>query len=145
VLHEARQLQAVPQVMASPSMHTRVWEWLSAAWHPPLAGEVATAAGTQAQEHVFTLDEGHIRVRCDWWTPESGHPGMLRLSWHASVTRTTEFWARFTRADDPAVLLAEARLGDYPDGDKMYTADVLGFDPTRQPWALTIVLREPKS
>lgn len=117
--------------------------WLSAFWHPLLAGVPPTAAATRPQEHVFHLDDGDIRVTCHWWTPQQDQPAMLRVTWQAHVTRPVEFWARFARPDDPAALLGEVRLGSFLEGDKVFTAEMLGFDPARDPWAFAILLREP--
>jgi hypothetical protein len=118
--------------------------WLSALWHPPLAGALATAADIPLQEETFYLDEGTIRVTCSWWTATRDRPAALWLQWHVDVTRPGELWVRFTRAapEAAAVVLAELRLGTALAGEVAWSADTLGFDPSRERWALALVLRE---
>jgi hypothetical protein len=101
-----------------------------------------TAAETPAQEHVFYLDEGSIRVTCAWWAARQTQPTSLRIAWHADLTLGGEFWARFTRADDATVVLAEVPLGQALAGEEVFSAQELGFDPTCEPWAVALLLRE---
>lgn len=118
--------------------------WLSPLWHPPLAGELVTAADTSAQEQVFSLDDGEIRVTCEWRAAYQDQPAMLRITWQAHITLPGDFWVRFTRLDDPTAVLAEVRLGSALEGEEVFTAHALGFDPTQEPWALTLLLKEPQ-
>ena len=122
----------------SPSLRDRLVRWLSPAWHPI----ASTADGGSAQKHVFPLEDGNITVTCDWWIPQQDQPGRLRVEWQAQVALPVEFWARFTRPDDPTALLAEIHLGNFLWGEKVFTVEMLGFDPAREPWAFAIVLRE---
>jgi hypothetical protein len=117
-------------------------QWVSEFWCPPLAGEPVTASALPAQEQTFYLPEGSIQVICTWWAGSPGQPAGLLMTWRADVTRAGEFWARFTRRDDAAAVLAELPLGEELTGDKGWSAQDLGFDPTRTPWAVAIVLRE---
>jgi hypothetical protein len=148
-------LQVPPEEAESPHSYAReaarptlrdhlegLVQWVSELWSPPLAGEPVTAAGTPSQEHVFYLDEGSIRVTCAWWSASPGQLAGVLITWRADVTRAGEFWARFTRWDDAAAVLAELPLGDALAGEKVWSAPDLGFDPTRDPWAVAIVLRE---
>jgi hypothetical protein len=72
-------------------------------------------------------------------------PGMLRVIWQAHVALPVEFWVRFTRPTDPAAVLGEVRLGSFLEGDQVFTAEMLGFDPAREPWACAILLRETRA
>jgi transcriptional regulator with XRE-family HTH domain len=116
--------------------------WVSELWCPPLAGAIVTAAETPAQEHVFYLDEGSIRLTCAWWAAEQGRPAALRIAWHADLTLAGDFWARFTRPDDATAVLAEVLLGSALAGEEVLSTPELGFDPTREPWAVTLLIRE---
>jgi transcriptional regulator with XRE-family HTH domain len=141
---EAEQLHSHAEV-TRPTLRDHLEDlvrWLSPLWCPPLAGEVVTAAETPAQEHVFYLDEGSIRVTCAWWAARQTQPTSLRIAWHADLTLGGEFWARFTRADDATVVLAEVPLGQALAGEEVFSAQELGFDPTCEPWAVALLLRE---
>jgi hypothetical protein len=135
----------VAQAQARAPLHDPLIRWLSALWHPLLAGELATAADIPPQEKTFYLDEGTIRLTCTWWTATRDRPAALWMQWHADVTRPGELWVRFTRAapDEAAVVLAELRLGSALAGEAEWSTDTLGFNPSREHWALALILREP--
>lgn len=133
----------VPGEEAPEALRDRVIRWLSPLWPPPLAGELVTAANTTAQEQVFYLDDGRIKVTCEWRTAYQDQPALLRIAWQAHLTLPGDLWVRFTRLNDPTDLLAEIRLGLEPEGEAVFPTPVLGFDPTREPWALTLLLKEP--
>jgi hypothetical protein len=130
------------QATARLPLHDRLVRWLSPLWHPPMAGVPVTAAAPSTQAHTFYLDEGVIEVTCTWWGAAPGQPAALRLAWQADVPLAGEFWARFTQPEDVTVVLAEVSLGSALAGEAVFAAQELGFDPTRQPWALTLLLRE---
>lgn len=144
---EAPQPQAIPQLAPRRAFHDRVIDalvrYVSPLWHPALAGEPVAAADTAEQEQVFYLDEGSLRLTCRWWAASQGQPAALWLAWYADITRPGDFWVRFTRRDDPTAVLAERMLGGTFTGEAGWSADELGFDPTREPWSLTLVLTEP--
>ena len=116
---------------------------MSLPWRPLWAGEPVTAADIPVQEQVFTFDEGTIRVTCEWRAAYQHQPAFLRLIWQASLSLPTDIWARFTRPDDPTVVLTEIELGTNFAGTAACTVSDLGFDPRREPWALVLVLKEP--
>jgi hypothetical protein len=137
----------VAQAQARAPLHDPFIRWLSALWHPPLAGALVTAADIPPQEKTFYLDEGTIRVTCTWWTATRDRPAALWMQWHADVTRPGDLWVRFTHAapEEAAVILAELRLGSALAGEAEWSTDTLGFDPSRERWALALMLREPAS
>lgn len=117
--------------------------WLSPLWQPFLAGEIVTAADTAPQQQVFELDEGWIRVTCRWWSGSAGQPASLWLEWYADITQAGTLQVRFTRPNDARTVLAEKPLGAELSGEVEWSAGELGFDPASEPWAITIMLREP--
>jgi hypothetical protein len=135
-----------PKVAAArPTLHDRLVRWLSPLWAPLLAGEVATAADTAAQAHTFYRDEGEIRVTCEWRAAVADQPAILRIAWQVSLRRPGNLWVQVTRRDDPAVRLAELALGSALEGERVWSADALGFDPSRVPWAMRLVVTEPEA
>lgn len=134
---------AGPLAAALQTLGGGLVRWLSPLWLPPLAGELVTAADTSAQEEIFYLDEGSIRLTCQWWAASQGQPATLWVAWYVNITLPGDFWIRFTRRDDPTTVLAEMPLGRALTGERGWSADELGFDPMREPWALTFVRTEP--
>lgn len=126
----------------SPTLRDPLVRWVSYLWHPLLAGEPVTAADTRTQAQIFRLDGGEIRVTCAWRAAYQDQPAVLRVAWQAHTGLPGEFWVRFTQQEDPTAVLAEMRLGSFSKGEKVFTSDLLGFDPTRQPWALALLLKD---
>jgi len=135
--------RAVPPPSHAAGLRERLVHWISALWQPLWAGEPVTAADIPAQEQVFAFDEGEIRLTCEWRAAYQHQPALLRLTWQANLPVPTDIWVRFAQPDDPTVVLTEVQLGQALAGEAVWTAPELGFDPTREPWALIIVLREP--
>lgn len=133
-----RPRQPGPLVPTLQALGERRELWRSPAWHPFLAGEPVAAAATSPQEQIFPLGPGE-KIRVTYEREAAG----LRITWHADITRSGEFWVRFTLRDDPAVLLAELLLGRALEGEQRFSTAALGFDPTREPWVLTLLMKEP--
>ena len=129
----------------SPTLRDRLVRWLSPPWQPTWAGELITAADVAAQEHVFALDDGEIQVTCGWRAAYKNLPATLRVTWQAHMTLAGVFWVRFTHPTDPTRPPVEIRLGNTVAGEEEFTAETLGFDPTRDPWALAILLKAPEA
>jgi transcriptional regulator with XRE-family HTH domain len=143
---EAEQPHGRADETARPVLRDRLEglvQWVSEIWCPLLAGEPVTASALPPQEQIFYLPEGSIQVSCMWWAASPGQPAGLLMTWRADVTRSGEFWVRFTRRDDAAAVLAELPLGEELAGEKDWSAQELGFDPTRDPWAVAVLLRDP--
>jgi anti-sigma factor RsiW len=135
------------QEAARPTLHDRfvgVVHWLSPLCQPLLAGEPATAADTPTQEYSFYLEEGTIRLTLAWWAATPGQPAALRIAWHVDTPTAADFWVRFTRREDPTVVLGQVPLGSAAAGEEVFSAQELGFDPTREPWAFIVLQREPE-
>jgi len=82
-------------------------------------------------------------VRCLWRSRHNETPADVRISWSANLPTPSELWVRFMRPD-AATLLREVRLGMDLVGRETFTTDDLGFDPSTEKWALSIVLKEVK-
>jgi hypothetical protein len=128
-----------------PTLRDRLVRWLSPPWQPAWAGAMVTAADVAAQEHVFTLDDGDIQVTCGWRAAYGHLPATLRVTWQAHMTLPGDFWVRFTHPTDPTRPPVELRLGNTVAGEEEFTAETLGFDPTREPWALAILVKAPEA
>ena len=127
------------QAPGRPPLGSRLVHWLTPIWEPLLAGQLVTAAAeTPEQTQVFTTVEGEMRLTCEWHAASGERPALLRLAWHADLTGVWDFWVRFTRPDDPTVVLAVIPLGRALAGEEVWAAPALGFDPTRDPWAVTL-------
>ena len=119
--------------------------WISPVWHPQWAGQPVSAGDIARQKHRFPIAEGgNIEVTCSW-KPESpeGASAYLDIAWHADTVLDGEFWCRFVEPGTDTVL-AEISLGAYREGGKYVTRDVLGFDPSTEPWAISILLKHQR-
>jgi hypothetical protein len=125
----------------STPLRDRLVRWLSPPWQPTWAGELVTAADVAPQEHVFALDDGDIQVTCGWRAAYGSLPAALRVTWQARLTLAGDFWLCFTHPTDPTRPPVEIRLGNTVAGEEEFTAATLGFDPTRHPWALAILVK----
>jgi hypothetical protein len=134
-----------PAATSAPPLWEQFRSWLSPLWQPLFAGEVVTAADVPPQEQTFYLEDGDIHLTCEWRTAYQQQPATLRLVWQANLSRPGELWVRFTPPDDPTVLRAEICLGTSLAGEETFTAQGLGFDPTREPWALMLEFREAQA
>jgi hypothetical protein len=137
--------QVGPLAAALQTLGDGLLRWLSPLWHPPLAGELSTAADTAAQTHTFYCDEGEIRVTCEWRAAVTDQPAILRIAWQASLSCQGDLSVQLTQRDDPAVQLAELGLGSALEGEHVWSAHTLGFDPSRVPWAMRLVVTEPSA
>jgi transcriptional regulator with XRE-family HTH domain len=115
--------------------------WVSERCVPQLAGVMPTAADIPPEDKTFYLDEGTIHVTFQWWPAAPGRPAGLLLQWRADLL-AGNLWAQFTRRDDEAVVLAEVPLGSALADEAVFSAQELGFDPTREPWGVTFQIRE---
>jgi hypothetical protein len=121
--------------------HTMI-KWMSELFQPQWAGQFATAADLPEQKYTFKVEQGGVIAVICSWKPQSGQtPAYLDLAWKADTIMDGEFWCVFVEPDTKKVL-AEVSLGDYREGGKYLTSQSLGFDPSTQPWAITVLMKE---
>ena len=128
----------------SPTLRDRLVRWLSPLWQPQWVGELVTAADIPEQEHVFRLEDGEIKISCSWRSQYNENPAYVWVSWWADISTPGELWVRFARPETETVL-AEICLGTHLEGEKVFTNDDLGFDPSREKWAISLILRGVES
>lgn len=114
---------------------------ISAPWFLPLAGVPVGAADIPPQENVFQLDEGFIKVTCQWWAAAQGQPATVWLEWKTDTLLPGDLWVRFTQRDNTSVILAERPLGNAFRGECSWFASELGFDPMHVPWAMILLVK----
>jgi hypothetical protein len=115
--------------------------WLSPVWLPPRVGEPMTAAGIPQQEHSFQLEDGYIQVWCSWRPQYHENPPHVRVEWRASVPLPGELWIFFLSPETQRVL-NKFHLGTRRSGEEVFTSEALGFDPSSEKWAISLVLAE---
>jgi hypothetical protein len=116
---------------------------MSQAWQPPWAGEIVTASSISAQSWPFRMEEGEVKLTCIWSARSKNRPAFLDLSWRANLSIAAELWALFIDPETETVL-SEVRLGKRFEGSEAFNADDLGFDPSTERWAVSILLKEGK-
>ena len=110
-------------------------------WEPEWAGQFATAADIPQQEHTFSMKEGEIKVVCDWGGQHGSDPPYIWLSWEAHISTERILYARFVNPVTREIR-HEACLGSDLIGEETFSSHDLGFDPCRERWSVSIVLRE---
>lgn len=122
----------------------RVTQWVSALWIPQYAGVIQVAAALLEDAHTFALEEGEITVTCRWGAGDQSTPAYIDLLWQADFAIAGDIWVQF-RQPNTGALFVEMRLGMDLSGAASFTHDVLGFDPSREPWGLAVMLKEGSS
>lgn len=117
--------------------------WATSLWQPQHAGMPVYAAEIPEQTQMFSGPgkEGDIEITCAWRDQFGTTPAYLQISWLANLNVERELWALFFDPDSKE-LLAEIPLGKYLEGGKNITARTLGFNPSRQKWAVSLLLKE---
>lgn len=110
-------------------------------WEPQYAGQPATANDIPQQQHTFFIEDGNITVECSWGAQSDSDPAYIRLSWKARINTEQMLSARFV---DPETheTRSEACLGTALSGRTTFTHTDLGFDPSCERWAVSIVLQK---
>ena len=110
-------------------------------WEPKWVGKQVSAADIPEQRHTFRMAEGNLELSCSWRGKTAGSSAYIRLKWDARLTSRKEIWVRFSDPETQS-LRCEKLLGTLWKGEKPFYQDDLGFDPSRDPWAIAIILRE---
>lgn len=116
-----------------------ITSWISQSWEPQWAGQPVTAADIPEQEHLFRMDDGEIRLSCFWREARGDYPTYIRVAWEANITSPSRIEARFT---DPETreIRAQVCLGTHLTGEKIFTSEDLGFNPSREKWTVAMIL-----
>lgn len=114
--------------------------WFSPLWQPQWAGQFVGAGDIPEQHHVFRLDAGTIEISCSWRPGSGTMPAYLDLSWKADTLMEGELWGRFVDPDTNKVF-ADLPLGSAKEGGKYFTANVLGFDPSKEKWGIVMLVK----
>ncbi len=110
-------------------------------WEPQWIEQRATAADLPEQKHVFRRPDGEITVSCFWRGTYRNKPAYISISWKADITTCNELRARFINPETREQL-AEVYLGTCTAGEEVFTSDDLGFDPSQERWAMTLIVKE---
>jgi len=113
--------------------------WISKPWGPRWAGELVTASDIAEQEHSFVMDHGEIKLICYWKSVHKDTPAYICISWKADIKTCAELWVQFS---DPETreIRSEFCLGTNLVGETFFESDKIGFDPSTQRWAVSLVL-----
>ncbi len=119
----------------------RVTQWISPIWQPLWAGQAVTADDIPKQEYTFQSEHGKIVMTCEWKPAYAATPAFLKVSWEASLESRSRLVARFIDPESQAIR-SEICLGTSLCGEETLTKDDLGFDPSSDPWAISLILRD---
>jgi hypothetical protein len=125
-------------------LDTRIKRWASQLWQPLWTGKVMTAASElPEQKNVFFLNDANIQINCSWNSKSIDHSAYLLISWSADIETPCQLSAKFVDVATKK-LFSELYLGCLPPmvGEITFSNDTLGFDPTKEQWAISIILEE---
>ncbi len=117
--------------------------WISSLWEPQWAGVPVVAMAVSGQRHSFIMDDGKIELSCYWKPKFRNDPAYIHLSWSARITKPVRLWARFVNPESNEIR-SEIHLGTHLQGEDNFTSDRLGFDPSNEKWAISIIFQEEK-
>jgi len=119
--------------------------WLSSLfWMPEGAGQPVTAADISEQEHEFIADEfGEIKIICYWdrQNQDDEDSAYIRVSWDANLTTESGLFIRFVNPETRQIY-HEAPLGNIWTGEAVFESRILGFNPLKEKWGISIVISE---
>ncbi len=116
-------------------------QWFSPLWKPQWTGQFVGAGDAPQQTHRFRLEQGAIEISCTWKPQQGTTPAYLDFSWKADLLMEGELSCRFVQPDTQAVL-ADLPLGSSKEGGQYFSSQALGFDPTREKWAIVILVKQ---
>ncbi len=124
------------------SLSDRIIRWISEMWEPLWAGQLVTADDIPKQGHSFVAEmEGEIKIVCDWESQDDDAPAHIRLSWEADFPADSTLWVRFVNPETQEIRY-QACLGADLLGDEIFKSSELGFDPSQEKWAISLMLTE---
>jgi len=109
-------------------------------WKPGFAGQLVTASDIPKQEHTFKLQDGEIQLTCLWRGAYQGLPAFIKVTWKANFSPDFELWIKFVNPDTNDVF-STIKLGHHLEGGKEIPSDILNFDPTKDKWATSVILK----
>lgn len=130
----------VKQVISLPA---QLVSWVSELWQPQWAGVPVSAADISEEKKTFSIKDGEIEISCLWRSQHETTPAYIQITWAANFVTDRELWTVFFNPDTKEVL-AEILLGTHPEGGKSITSETLGFDPSNEKWAISILLKKRK-
>jgi hypothetical protein len=131
----------VKNVISIPS---HLISWVSELWQPQWAGVSVSAADIPEEKKTFNVKDGEIEISCLWRAQHETNPAYIQITWAANFVADHELWALFFKPDTKEVLV-EVPLGTYLEGGKSITSETLGFDPSTEKWAISILLKEQET
>ncbi len=118
---------------------THLIHWLSPVWEPELSGQLASAADIPKQDRIFATEHGDIKIVCQWDRQIGNEPAYLLVKWEVNIETDHGVSVRLTNPDTQETLY-DIDLGAIRVGEEAFTAGELGFDPSREKWAVSVVL-----
>ena len=101
-------------------------------------GQLVAAADIPKQRHSFSTKYGDINIECSWGEQHQGEPAYIWLSWKANISADNELWLRFVDPETQTIR-HEVNLGTIRAGEETFTSHELGFDPSTERWAISVI------
>lgn len=110
-------------------------------WTPQWAGQDVTAADISKQTHTFTTEDGDITIECYWEKATQYDPAYIWLNWQADLKSEKALNMLFVNPETQGIY-HQVNMKTIYTGEETFTDDELGFDPSCERWALSVLLQE---
>lgn len=101
-------------------------------WEP-----IELVAAEGMPKHIFDVEDGRIKMECDWDRPRHTRAAYIWVSWDAQIRSERELTLRFIRPETGETLYSVS-LGMIRAGEMSLKTEELGFDPSQTRWAIII-------
>ncbi len=108
-------------------------------WEPQYAGRLVAAADIPKQEHAFITNYGEVHTACYWGEQQNDDPAYIWLSWKANISSDNEIRIQFINPETQKIR-HEISLGTIRVGEETFTSYDLGFDPSCERWAISVII-----
>lgn len=107
-----------------------------------MSGQLASAADIPKQDKTFATEHGDIKIVCQWDRQIENEPAYLLVKWEVNIETDHGVSVRLTNPGTQETLY-DIGLGTIRVGEEAFTAGELGFDPSRENWAVSVMMLEP--
>ncbi|KPA13603.1 hypothetical protein MHK_006207 [Candidatus Magnetomorum sp. HK-1] len=119
-------------------------KFISLPWKPPLAGVHVNSSDISEQSHRYKLDNnGDVSIYCLWREAYKEDPAYIKIRWNANISAGNEIWVAFFQPETKE-FFSEIMLGINSEGGKVLLSNQLNFDPYKQKWAVSVILKPRK-
>ena len=117
-------------------------EFMAEELWPEGTGVALTAATTSiTKERSFHVQDGTIKVVCNWGKATETDPAYIMLRWEGDLSEDAQFRILFIHRETRNVLyeIPPDKIRNLRKSDRTFTSERLGFDPLQEEWAIIVM------